>query len=496
MHPLIARVLYGCLALCAPALAATPDFASLADLVRSSKDRTEHPFGTAIAVVRNGAIVYEGYFGYADIDARVPVARDTVFYIASATKPFFALNALLDQEAGRLEMGMSLQQMFPDTHFAGFDASAVTVRDLLVHTSGVDDAALVWATAFTGLHDAPSRQALVALATADDEAAHGTFRYSNVGYNILSVWMDRRFGEPWQRRLDQAIFRPLGMRHTRASIEQARADGWTLAKPYSFASARPADALYLTKSDATMHAAGGLVSTAPDLTHFLIAQLAGEGGPIARAVIARSQQPQAKVSSQYLDFERSDYAWGWYTGTYKGRPMLHHFGGFAGFHAHLSFMPQDGLGLVVLNNDDVLGAQLTNLIADHVYGVLLSEPDVQERSTRRFAELEGKAAALRAKLAEQRKSIQSRPWNLSLPRERYVGTYGHAVLGEITLTLDDVQRPLLRWGRLVATATGAEQRDRLRIEWVPNSGEFVAFEVAGGAVTALVFDGIVFAKSR
>jgi len=477
-------------------LATPPDFAPLKRRVEHVKDVTAHPFGTAIAVVKDGQIVYEAYLGYADIGKRLPVTRDTSFYIASATKPFFALNALLKEAAGELDMSRSLQQLFPDLRFAGFDAAAVTVRDLLTHTSGIDDAPLVWATAFSGVHDAHSRRALVALATPDAEVAHGTFEYTNVGYNILSVWMDQRYATPWQRQLERAIFEPLGMRHTTASVSRAEAAGWVLARPYSFANARPAEPLYLTKSDPTMHAAGGLLSTAPDLARFLIAQLADEGGPIARAVIARSQQPQATVSSQYLDFERSGYAWGWYTGTYKGRPMLHHFGGFAGFHAHLSFMPQDGLGLVVLNNDDVIGAQLTNLIADYVYGALLSDPDVEARSARRFAELEDKAAALRAKVAEQRRSVASRAWNLSLPRERYVGTYAHATLGDITLTLDQAQRPVLRWGRLVATATGAEQRDHLRIEWVPNSGEFVAFEVADGEVKALVFDRIVFDKSR
>lgn len=477
-------------------VAAPPDFAPLARRVQHIKDTTAHPFGTAIAVVKDGRVVYEGYFGYADIGRRTPVTRDTVFYIASATKPIFALNALLDEAAGRLDLRMSLQQLFPEMRFAGFDANAVTVQDLLVHTSGVDDPPLVWATAFTGLHDARSRRALVAMAGADGEAAHGTFRYSNVGYNILSVWMDQRFAMPWQQRLDQAIFQPLGMRHTTASVAQAEAAGWVLARPYAFAGARPADALYLTKSDQTMHAAGGLLSTAPDLARFLIAQLSADvEGPIARAVIARSHQPHASLSSTYLDFDRSGYAWGWYTGTYKGRSMLHHFGGFAGFHAHLSFMPEERLALVVLNNDDMLGAQLTNLIADYVYGVLLGEPGVDTGSARRFAGLEAKAGESRAKIAEQRRRVEARAWNLSLPRQRYAGTYAHAELGEVQVTLDHAQRPVLRWGRLTATATAAEPRDQVRIEWIPNAGQFLEFRVADGEVKALVVDGIVFGRS-
>ncbi|MFT3763324.1 MAG: serine hydrolase [Pseudoxanthomonas sp.] len=80
-----------CLALAAflpqAAAAAGPDFGPLTDLVRQTKDATSLPSGTAIAVVKDGRIVWEGYFGFADIEARTPVTRDTGFYIAPASRP-------------------------------------------------------------------------------------------------------------------------------------------------------------------------------------------------------------------------------------------------------------------------------------------------------------------------------------------------------------------------------------------------------------------------
>lgn len=498
MNILKATALAVLAALSSPALgAAAPDFSPLAGLVRQTQEATGYPFGTAVAVVKDGAIVYEGYFGYADIAARTPVTRDTVFYIASATKPFFALNALLKQEAGQFDTRMSLQQLFPDIRFAGIDAQAVTVRDLLIHASGVDNPSLVWATAFSGAHDAGSRRALVAVSEPDAKAAHGTFKYTNVGYNILSVWMDQHLAMPWQEQLDRAIFQPLAMRHTTASISKAQAAGWPLARPYSFASAQPREPLYLTKSDDTMHAAGGLVSTAPDLARFLMAQLApGDGGALAKTVVERSHVPQIALASKYLDFPRSGYAWGWYTGTYKGKTMLHHFGGFAGFHAHLSFMPDQDIALVVLNNDDVLGAQLTNLIADYVYGVLLEEPGMEATAARRFGELPAKAAEARAAATRQRGVIQARAWNLSQPRARYAGTYRNDRLGDLTVQVGADQHMVVRWGRLTATATGAEQPEHVRVELVPNAGEFLAFTVADGEVRAAALDNIVFKKVR
>jgi CubicO group peptidase (beta-lactamase class C family) len=484
-------------AISSPAAAsAKSDFAALASFIEHTKQATAFPSGTAVAVVKDGQVVYEGYFGFSDIQARTPITGDTVFYIASATKPFFALNALLEEQAGELDTAMSLQQLFPETRFAGIDAQAVTVKDLLVHTSGVDNQALAWASAYSGLHDARSRLALVAASHPDAEAARGTFAYNNVGYNILSVWMDQHLATPWQQQLDNAIFRPLGMRHTCACIREAEAAGWSLAKPYSFASAQPGEPLYLTKSDDTMHAAGGMVSTAPDLARFLIAQLALTQGAISKAAIERSHEPQGVLTSHYLGFQRTGYAWGWYTGQYKDRRMLHHFGGFSGFHAHLCFMPEENIALVVLNNDDVLGPQLTNLIADYVYGVLLAQTGIESGLAQRFDELQGKAQQMRAATTEHRRVIQERTWTLSRPRSSYVGTYSNPLLGEMTVRMDPDQQMHLHWGRLAAVATAGKQQDQVRVEFAPNAGQFLAFTLVDGQVEGISFEQMAFEKVR
>ena len=492
------------LALCAgvavavmsPVRAATPvDFAPLSSLIEQTKAATGLPSGTAVVVVKDGKVIHEGYYGLADIGAGTPVTADTVFYIASATKPFFALNALQKQAAGELDMAMSLQQMFPQTRFDGLEAEAITVGDLLTHTAGVDNTALVWATAFSGVHDSASRRALVGATRRDPDAAHGTFRYTNLGYNLLSIWMDQHDGLPWQDQLQHTLFDPLGMRHTSTRISTAEAAGWPMATPYSLASAQPTTPLYLRKADDTMQAAGGMVATAPDLARFLIAQLPGEGNTaLARQVITRSQQRQVALDASYLDFARDGYAWGWYTGPYKGHPLLHHFGGFAGFHAHLSFMPDQNTALVVLNNEDVLGAPLTNLIADHVYGLLLHEPGIASSSAARFLALQAKAAQMQANVARQREAIQSRPWRRSLPRDHFVGRYVHPLLGEMRVEAAGEQALRLRWGRLDAVASAGEQRDQGRVELVPGSGSWLTFQVGEGQVRSLTFETLTFQR--
>ena len=485
----------------AQAAPANPDaFDPLAQAIETFKRDTRYPAGTAVIVVKDGKIAYQGYFGLADIAAKTAVDADTVFYIASATKPFFALNALLAEHAGSLDTRTSLQAMFPAARFDGFDASAVTLRHLLTHTAGIDNVALGWATAFSGVHDAASRQRLVLQSRANADAPLGTFDYTNIGYNIASVWRDRIDAKPWQAQLQARIFAPLKMVHTTARTSEAEARGWTIAKPYAFVSVDRSVPLYLRKTDATMHAAGGMLSTAPDLVNFLIAQL--DEGKLDRkqvlpaSVIDASQQQQAVTDSKYLDFPRDGYAWGWYTGDYKGRRMLHHFGGFAGFHAHLSFMPEANIGLVVLNNEDMLGARLANLIADVAYGIALGEPGIAATAKDGFARLAMDAAKLEQAAVRQREALQARPWRLSLPRTGYAGRYAHADLGEVSVTVQAGGALALGWGQLQAVASGYDKPDHVRVEFVPNSGQVVEFIVEDGRVDALAFDGLRFDKAR
>lgn len=495
-----------CLAACIafafnPVRAASPvDFAPLEKLISATKQSTDHPSGTAIAVIKDGKVIYQGYFGYADIGKKLPVSADTSFYIASSTKPLFALNVLLEEAAGRLDTDASLQSMFPSATFKGFDAGAINVRDLLVHTSGIDNEPLVMATAFTGIHDPASLESLVAASYPGVGMAHGKFRYSNVGYNITSLWTTRILGTPWQEQLRRNVFEPLGMQRSSATMSQARKHGWRVAEPYTIASLSPDKPLYLRKADVTMHAAGGVIATAPDLARLLMAELEHgkvDGKQVLPAdVIARSQQEQISLEEQYLDFSRTGYAWGWYSGQYKDQRMLHHFGGFAGTHAHLSFMPEAGIALVVLNNEDMLAGRLTSLISDYVYGSLLEDPETVTRVTERFAELNAGISQLQAGLAKRQAALDVRPWTLTLSKEAYAGTYHHPLLGNLKVAVGEKGRMKLSWGRLNSIATGFEQPDQVRVEFVPNSGQVVSFDVENERVTGATFNNMHFVRQH
>ena len=184
--------------------------------------------------------------------------------------------------------------------------------------------------------------------------------------------------------------------------------------------------------------------------------------------------------------------------AYVGEAALLHdrIDAFAGFHAHLSFIPEANVGLVVLNNEDFLSARLTSAIADQVYGTLLHEPGIEAKAAARFDELLDKAKGLPEMVAKQRATIEGRAWQLSRPRRAYAGTYSHPLLGDIEVALDAADAMVLRWGRLATVATAYDRADQVRVEFVPNSGNVLAFIVREDRVDALAFEGMTFKKIR
>ena len=366
----------------------SPHFAELENLVTETKALSQLMSGTSIAVVANDKIIYQGNWGYANIDKEIPATSSTPYYIASITKPFLALNALLDIDNKRLSATTSIDEMFPSLELDGLTEQKVTIQQLLSHTSGLVNSPLGLATAYSGIHSPASLKEMIIKQTKISKLGFGEFDYTNIGYNIYSVYTDKHFDTPWQTRLEQQVFAPLQLNQTSARMSDMSNADLSVAKPYSLMMAEPNQPLYLEKVDQTMHAAGGMVSSTNDLARFIIAQLnqgTVNGVQVFPAsVIQQSQQKLATTSAKYQDFERDGYAWGWYTGDYKGERMLHHFGGYAGTHSHLSFIPAKGIGLVVLNNEDFLSSKLTSLIADYVYGILLGDSTTIQRVQSRF----------------------------------------------------------------------------------------------------------------
>lgn len=500
-------LLFALLAALAPTVpsAQEADFAEAADaFLAETLDRFGSVPGLAVAVVRDGRTVYARGFGYADVEAGLEATPDTPFYIASATKPFTALLAALLDRDGTLGLEASLQSLFPDVAFdPALEADSVTVRHLLSHTAGLDNGPIGFRAAYTGQHTPETMRRLLAGTVAEDDAPRGTFEYTNVGYNVLSLRLDELAGGPWQALLEARLFGPLGMTRTTAVASEAAA--WGPAVPYTVHPTRGVERVGLVKHDDTMQAAGGMLASATDLARWLTAHLeAGrlDGAQVLPAdVVAEVHRPVAVGRGEsYGALDRDGYALGWHTGTYDGDPMLHHLGGFAGFHAHTSFMPTRGLGVVVLANESGSGGRLATLFATTIYDWWAAAPGERDAV---MAEARAEADALydgyRAALARYADALEARAertWQLALEPASYAGTFEHPDYGTMAVEARPSEAaPLaVRFGRLHAVATPFTEPETARVELVPGRGQVVRFVVEAGAVRAIVWDGLTFRR--
>ena len=273
----------------------------LSTLVTDIKASAQMPSGTAIAVVYKGEVIYRGDFGYQDIENEIAVDQNTQFYIASATKPFTALNFLIDAQKEPTLHSLTLRDMFPGLSLT--ERESINANHLLTHTSSINNLPLVLSTAYSGEHNKQALLESVNTLSVTSKEPVGKFKYTNVGYNIYSVFSDMHFDEDWQTKLQTQVFEPAGMLHS--SIKQQA----HIAKPYSLMNLQRGSALYLEKQDSTMHAAGGIFSTSDDLARFLLIQLRNgklDGESIFPSeIIKRSHSRQTQTDRTYMDFHRA-----------------------------------------------------------------------------------------------------------------------------------------------------------------------------------------------
>ena len=483
---------------------AESEFAPLTQFIEQTKRVSGLESGTAIAIVRDGKIIYQKNFGYSNIANKKLVTKDTAFYVASTTKPFYSMSTLIDINNKGLMADDNLATLFPKgtfKHLSDEILNQVTVKDLLVHGSGIESQELGWAVAYTGIHDLDSRKKILSETTKSlGEGKYGTFDYSNFGYNLLSVWYDDNHELSWQESIKNNVYSPLGMTRTTSIMSEAKGSGWDVASPYSFVNENKNEALYLEKVDTTMHSAGGMVTSATDMAQMVLAQL-GQGKingkqVLPASVVRQSQTQQIKGQGKFDEFVRDGYAWGWFTGDYKGQRMLHHLGGFAGTHALVSFMPEKNIGVVILNNEGYLSRRMTGVASSIAYGILLGDSNVEKEAEEGLKQIESFVEKFPKMLAGHTHKLNARPWKLSNPKSDYTGTYQHSLLGNIEVELDESGVFNYSWGQLKSKATAFTKQDSMRVELIMFSGYPVQFNLADRLVSSLTYDGNTFIKIK
>ena len=330
-----------------PLPASDLDFAAIDKFIESEMQAQRIP-GLAVGIVKGDQIVYLKGYGIADPSGRA-VTPQTPFIIGSLSKSFTALAVMQLVEAGKIELDAPVQRYLPWFRVADEKASAqITVRHLLYQTSGLSTKT---GRSFQGsgdTGDSALEQAVRKLSTAElTEPVGAIHQYSTIHYSVLGLIVQTVSGQSYESYIQQHIFNPLSMEHSFTSQEEAQPQGLATGYHYAFGLPMAVDLPY----NRGLLPAGYLISSAEDMSHYLIAQL-NDGNYTNAALL--SPEGIATMHRTAVPTSETDtfYGMGWFVGPINGTPAVYHQGETFNFHANMILLPDSQSGIVVLINGE------------------------------------------------------------------------------------------------------------------------------------------------
>lgn len=316
-----------------------------------------HNVGAAVAILKDGKVVYQKGFGYRDLEQKLPVTSTTVFGIGSCTKAFTA--ALFDrlQEEGRLKLTDRPHQLIPELAFysEGMNDS-IQLKHILSHSTGLPGLSTE-STAV--LFRSEDKNAIIPrLKYLPPQAGVGDqWIYNNLAYALAGRLTEAASGKSWQENLAHYFFQPLEMNQSYGSAWPASKDS-EFALGYGVSRQDTIPMRVLIEDFPTRDAGGNIYSTVQDMAKWLSLWLS-EGKhneaqflteDYFRAAIGEQQLMQTDSLGQ-----QTHYGYGWMRSRLQGHLKIEHSGGISGYSSNVVFFPEDDLGIIVLSNQNTAG---------------------------------------------------------------------------------------------------------------------------------------------
>jgi CubicO group peptidase (beta-lactamase class C family) len=322
--------------------------------------------GAAVIVIQHGKQVFRQRYGITDLRTKQPIGPNTDFRLASFTKQFTAMCIMLLVQDGRLHYDDRLTDIFPEFPAYG---KPITIRNLLNHTSGLPDYEELLTAQYPNtpddripqIHDAGVLK-LLEQQSQGKFPPGSTWQYSNSGYVVLGLIVEKVSGKPFGQFLHDRIFAPLQMTNTLAYEKDKnevphRAYGHTREK----GSWRQTDQ---SSTSATL-GDGGIYSSIDDLAkwdralrnHTLLSD--------AEMLPALTPVQPTGGGAKSDDGKRVSYGFGWFLDPHKGHPRMFHDGETMGFRTTIQRFTNDDLTVIVLaNRTDINAEELALKVAD------------------------------------------------------------------------------------------------------------------------------------
>ncbi len=310
--------------------------------------------GAAVAVVKDGLVVYRKGFGCAQLEYGIPITPSTVFHVASVSKQFTAMAITMLEEAGKLSANDDIRKYLPEIADFG---KTVTIRHLLNHTSGIRDQWDLLILSDWRMDDVITQADIMGRLRRQRELNFppgDQYLYSNSGFTLLAEIVSRVSGQPFTDWTRDNIFRPLGMTSTHFHMDHQEL---VRNRAYSYAG-EPGKGFTAAVLNYANAGATSLFTTVEDMANWL--RNFDEKRVGGAAVIDRML-----TKGVLNDGKEISYARGIQIEEYKGLKCIGHSGGDAGFRSDVIYFPTERFGVAVFSNlASFASGSLTRRIAD------------------------------------------------------------------------------------------------------------------------------------
>jgi CubicO group peptidase (beta-lactamase class C family) len=400
--------------------------------------------GFAIAVVKDGTLIFSKGYGVRELGKADPVDTHTLFAIGSTTKALTAASIGMLVDEKKLGWDDPVTKHLP--WFALKDPTLtreLTVRDLLTHRAGLPSADFLWYGQANSPRTILEKIRLVDLAYP----TRSSFIYQNVMYAAAGAVIEAVSGMPWERFIETRIFKPLAMTDSLVTAATLGSRG-NRAEPHYLV-----DGSVARIENASVDGvapAGSIWSGVDDMSKWMRLLLANgvasDGARLlSEATVSELFRPQAVVTkaafyptAQITKPNWTTYGLGWFQQDYAGVKVDFHTGSIDGMVAICGLIRSQGIGVYVLSNLD--HAELRHAMMFTVFDRLLGRParDWSAEFRTLYQGLQKESEDEEAK-EDARRIPGTKP---SLPLAAYAGTYADPLFGAVDVSLDPADQSL------------------------------------------------------
>ncbi len=391
--------------------------------------------GMAVSIVLNDSVVFSKGYGVRDVRSGAAVDGDTRFAIASNTKAFTAAGLAMMVDEGKLQWDDPVRKYLPwFTLYDPYVSENITIRDLLCHRSGLATFSgdLIW---YGTNH--PREQVLRnARYLKQAMGFRSGWGYSNILYLAAGEVLEQASGTSWDEFMSRRIFGPLGMRNTNTSVRELDLAGNT-AIPHNEVNGRNIAIEYVNWDN--IGPAGSINASANDMATWLRLQLRrGNWRGQTLWNEARtwemwenySPRPVSKWQREQMPSRHwNGYGLGWQLMEYGTCKVVSHSGGYDGMISMTTMVPELGLGVVILtNNNNSVPSALSFEILDEFTAVKENKDWLAFFLDRNREEERESEKSLQDLKAERARGTQP-----SLMPDKYCGTYRSEMYGDVVV---------------------------------------------------------------